>query len=323
MEGNLSQEDIILLKQFLEKHPELSVNTEFYEGTLTVSSEKFKQKSALKKSLTDYDYIAYYEGDLSEFKKQEVEEFVDTNSHAKKEFELYAKLKLQPQSIVFDNKQALKKRGVVITFKRFAYTAASVAALWLMFLLVYSPNQQYRPLKNIASNNYEEINEDVEDFSFLEPTQSLSEKLVVTKKTKKNNIKNNLSLVYSITPKDTVIKQNHIDKIEQEIFNKTDDYLAFMEREDNNFGTVVIVGDKMSNKKTTTNKLTVKQYLVSKIKKNILKTKDQNSTKLEIDDFATMIAGVSNDKVTLTKKGEDDYINVHTRYFSFNRKISN
>jgi hypothetical protein len=317
-EGNLSQEDIVLLKQFLEKHPELAVNTEFYESTLTVSSEKFNQKSALKKSLTNDDYIAYHEGELSKFKKQEVEEFVDTNSHAKKEFELYAKLKLQPQPIVFENKQALKKKGIVFPFKRMAYYASSAAAIWLLAIWLLPQTQQYSPKAMLSYQSEIENEEPLPTDNNATVTQAITS---VVKSAKQH------------TP-----KTPHVETINEEKIN--DDNLAQLnthvnltpiEQEINselkhdrstydNFATNDVAS--VVAKKSSTRYLTPKQYLISKFKRNVLNV-EEDDTELEVEDFGGVLANISNEKITLQKRESGQHLTINTKYFSFDKKISN
>lgn len=319
MEGNLSNEEGALLKEFLQQHPEISVDENLLkEPILLGNSIVFKQKENLKKTITEDDLIAYHEGDLSALQKNDVEVFAATNTSLKKDFALYAKLKLQPEVIVFEHKHLLKKKGVVISFKRIIYTASSVAALWLVFMFLFAPSRQYNPRNKIASQSSFESTLEADDFDFLQPKKLEVDHYKTP--SKHNAPKHNIEFL---------LTDNNIEKTEKEnveldsIISQKNDYsLAFLEQE-NSYGAIIIRESEEIKKPSKTKKFTVKQYLISKIKNNILKVKDDNETQFEVDDFTGVLASISNDKIMLMKKDGEDYINVHTRYFSFNKKISN
>lgn len=323
-EGNLSNEDILLLKEFLSQHPEISIDEKLISEPISLQKNiVFDKKENLKKLISEDDIIAYHEGNLNSIQKKDVEDFIATDSELIKDFELYGKLKLNPEQIVFEHKHLLKKKGAVITFKRVVYAASSIAALWLFFMLFFSPNQQYTPVKNIAINNNSIIEDDNEDISFLYPKKPKREERTLINKTQKKVNRNTIDVENELKTNESLIEPGFDMLVDEATNNNSEINFAFIDEEENNYGAVIIKDHSIKSVKPTEKKLTIKQFLVSKLKKNVLKVNDENPTKLEVDDFAIMLAGVSKDKITLTKKGNEDYINIHTRYFSFNRKISN
>lgn len=321
-EGTLSSEDVVLLKKFLKNHPEIKLDDDLLNQTLNTADIYFSEKNMLKKSLSDDDYIAYHEGDLSSLKKQEIEEYIITDTNAKNDFELYAKLKLQAQQIVFPNKLALKKKGVVFTFKRVAYYASAIAAIFVLAFLLFKDTTSIYIPKTLTVNNDVKNTLPIqeESFKFLIPKEKSVQQ---TKKTTVKLIAQNDEKIIEKREK-TINEDKLSDKIvthqsteTEELNNRIEayfDYMNIVQEEEKNV---------LAEENTAPEKLTVKEFLVSKFKKHILKVDDETPTKLEVNDFAKTLASVSNNKIFIETNGVYEHLKMQTKLFSFDKKISN
>jgi hypothetical protein len=316
MEGSLNQADIALLKEFLKNHPEIHVDDDFLSQTISSSDSFFNDKHALKKFLTDDVYIAYHEGDLSELEKQEVEEYVAINDTAKKDFELYQKLKLSPPHIVFENKQALKKKGIVFPFKRLAYYTSAAAAMWLLVLWLMPNEQNYQPQPLANYSNTEEL----EDPSFELKVTHQHAPLTTIKQSSKQE--NTMVADNSAPEEENSFLELTLNQKQPELIDVEDNSVVFFMRDidDDNDSFATTENNRHSDKKSS-RQFTPKQFLVDVFKRKILKV-DDNQTELEAYDFAGVLARISNDKIMLQKKEDGNHLAIHTKYFSFEKKFS-
>lgn len=145
-DGNLSREVVIELMQFLEDNPDLKEEFESFEN-INLEQEEivYSNKSSIKKteilsfgSLSEKNYensfVAYFEGDLDNNKKQEVEKFIELNPSLSKEFEVHSKLRLHKEEISFENKSQLKRKQRIGVWQyRSMAAAASIALLMSAF----------------------------------------------------------------------------------------------------------------------------------------------------------------------------------------------
>jgi hypothetical protein len=316
MEGNLNQGDIALLKEFLKNHPEIHVDNDLLSQTISSSDNLFNEKQALKKSLTDEDYIAYHEGDLSELEKQEVEEYVAINDTAQKDFEQYQKLKLSPLHIIFNDKQALKKKGIIFPFKRLAYYTSAAAAMWLMVLWLIPNEQNYQPQPLANYSNTEEL----EDTSFELKVTHQDAPLTTTKQSSKQE---NTMVAENSTPEEeNSFLELTLNQKQPELIGVEDNSVVFFVRDvDDDNDSFATTENKRHSDKKSLRQFTPKQFLVDVFKRKILKV-DDNQTELEVDDFAGVLARISNDKIMLQKKEDGNHLAIHTKYFSFEKKFS-
>lgn len=145
-EGTLTAEQEKELFLFLELHPHLCEELDAFENvTLDDEAEVFEAKDAVKKmNISEEDLIAYTERSLSADQQQQVETLAAQNKALKRELALYASTRLVPDTtIVFKNKAALKKRGVVISLQNnyaFLRVAAAILLLAGLFFLVRTFN---------------------------------------------------------------------------------------------------------------------------------------------------------------------------------------
>lgn len=153
-EGTLSLELVKELMEFLSRHPELKEELESFEAVTLNAPLKitYEEKENLKKytgkitsSSFDEYAVEYVEGILPGERQKELAAFINLNPHFEKEFELYKKTKLTPDTaIVFDDKASLKKKESKPVIWYWS-AAASVAILIGAFFMVNrneSPNKK-------------------------------------------------------------------------------------------------------------------------------------------------------------------------------------
>jgi len=145
-DGKLDAEATSALMLFLDENPDLKEEFELFKQPLPKPKQiVFEKKETLKKqavkavaeinedSYENY-FIGFYEGDLNQEEKADLEIFLGLNEFLQKEFELFGKLKLQADtSIFFPAKETLKKKPE----RRIIYYAVSVAAIVLLFFSIY------------------------------------------------------------------------------------------------------------------------------------------------------------------------------------------
>lgn len=126
LEGDLTEEQVVMVNVFLAKNPQLQKEFDIFNKTKisTDLSIQFPGKESLKKiavpdseitteNCTEY-FIANIEGELSVEQEKLLTVFLADNPELKKEFDLFFKTKISPDSsIVFDRKESLKKSVII------------------------------------------------------------------------------------------------------------------------------------------------------------------------------------------------------------------
>lgn len=149
LDGQLSPSQEELLWSFLHKNPDLKQELEEFESVHIPSHEhdqEFSGKQQLKKSILldenqssifDELCIRYIEGDLSLKEKAALNEYLNSNPQKAKAFKIYKQTKFQADlSIIFPEKEKLKKSGIIFAMKRF-YPYIAVAASILLLIAAY------------------------------------------------------------------------------------------------------------------------------------------------------------------------------------------
>jgi hypothetical protein len=145
-EGNLTGELQVELELFLIQHPELEINLdELSLVTLENEDASFSNKNSLKKSEADLvsetQFIGYIENQLPENERLAVEKSCAINPSLAKELALYNNtIAKADETIVFENKQSLKRKPKVIWFN-FSATqyAAAACIVFLIGLFILWP----------------------------------------------------------------------------------------------------------------------------------------------------------------------------------------
>lgn len=145
LEGNLSEEDTVLLFEFLDKHPELKLED---EGLVTLNDEppvlddQFKMglkqvefnETAITPNNAEQFMIAETEGLLSNEKLRELDKFVGSDNERIRLRRTFAATKLKPDvRVVFADKDSLKRNKRITLWPVISLAAAACAAV--LFLL--------------------------------------------------------------------------------------------------------------------------------------------------------------------------------------------
>ena len=154
LEGKLSTSEIALLMAFLADNPDLADELDNIRDNQIIPDSKVASTNFnfLKKKFGDISLdshcfeefcIAYHEGDLNNEDQEKLMEYIGLDTSKQKLFETYKNLRVQPnESIVFQNKAALKKTAIIPTVwtrKRIIQLSSSIAAAALvLFALNYS-----------------------------------------------------------------------------------------------------------------------------------------------------------------------------------------
>jgi hypothetical protein len=157
-EGNLPGDMQIELELFLIQHPELKTDlSELALFTLDTEEITFSGKQHLKKTeqelVSEEQFIAYIENQLPLNERTAIEKSCASNPVLSKELSLYTKtIAKADSSIVFENKESLKRKPKVIWFN-FSATqfAAAASVLFLIGLFVLWPKSDDNSLNNSVS----------------------------------------------------------------------------------------------------------------------------------------------------------------------------
>lgn len=159
-EGNLTDELQMELELFLIQHPELDINlADLALVYVEEESASFSNKINLKKSETDLvseeQFIAYIEHQLSTDEKIIVEKSCLVNPSLANELALYQKtIAVADTNIIYQNKNELKRKAKVIWFD-FSITqyAAAACILFLIGIFIFWPKNNSINNSNLAANS--------------------------------------------------------------------------------------------------------------------------------------------------------------------------
>jgi len=148
VDNELSSEDRSMVEEFVKLHPDLKEELELLsQFKFTPDNDiVFENKEELLKvngetpASYEESLLSYIDNELTAQQRIDVEQFVNANPAAKKELELLQQTKLQPETIVFTNKESLyrkeeKVRSLPVRWWR-AAAAILILALGLTTALV-------------------------------------------------------------------------------------------------------------------------------------------------------------------------------------------
>ena len=171
-DGNLSDEQVALLRSFLEENPDLKAEAEAISFPfLTSPGDSFGRKDLLKRtpeemesSQVEYLSVGWLENDLNPEQLVDLEHSIKSNPANRKLFESIQKIRLKPSQAEYKNKSLLIRHSPGSKIFRLSLmvsgAAATVALLVLSILFVPRYLQSKR---NVASR------ETVADTSKSEP----------------------------------------------------------------------------------------------------------------------------------------------------------
>lgn len=163
LEGLLSPAQKIAFENTLAADRSLALQLEQYKTTLLKAdlNEGLVSKASLLKTEDDLilrdPAISYLEKQMSAAEEKEFELQLAADSSLKKDYELLAKTKLQADaSVIYPNKEELKKETKVIVLFTLRRVTAVAAALLLLFgltvIINYYNNQQVQPTQFAGKN---------------------------------------------------------------------------------------------------------------------------------------------------------------------------
>ncbi|RFS23238.1 hypothetical protein DVR12_09465 [Chitinophaga silvatica] len=163
VDGELNEEEVTLLQQFLLKYPHLQQELELLEGTkLTPDTDVvFDHKAVLYKQNIDSEaytdlMLSYIDGELDDVSTEKLLQYVNTTTEAEKELTIFRQAKLTPDSsIVFGDKSSLYRRSAKTgtIYRRIGWSAAIAAVVAGFIVWVLPTHQPEVPVTapNIAS----------------------------------------------------------------------------------------------------------------------------------------------------------------------------
>lgn len=212
-EGNLSDESQIELELFLIQHPELNIDlSDLALVELDNEAISFSNKNNLKKSESDLvsetQFIDYIENQLSINEKLNIEKSCAANPPLEKELKLFSSTIVKVDtSIIYENKESLKRRSKIIWFNFSASKfAAAASVLFLIGLFIFWPKTQ-----NTINNSQladKEIKEAPTTKNFI-ANNSINHKNITAKTSNAKNKKVLISKNPVISNSQTALK-NHI-----------------------------------------------------------------------------------------------------------------
>jgi hypothetical protein len=161
LDGKLTATEVAEVLVFLERHPEIK---ETFDGVsdihLDTESIPFDVTPLLKPGYThakaDYEplLVGALEGDLTAEEQTKLEKGILLYPELTRDKELFALTLLTPdQSVVFTNKQQLKKGNVFVLYRN---TLVRMAAILLMASLIGVTYQQFQPGGSRQQSNHSE-----------------------------------------------------------------------------------------------------------------------------------------------------------------------
>lgn len=214
IDNELSQQERMEVKAFLELHPQL--NEEFHAFQITVQSPeeginlldksfllKNESSSCIDQNNFEEYFVAYHDNELNPQEQEEVENFITGSPNFKTDFELIKKTKLvADETIIFPNKKLLYKKeaGKVVPMIMWRALAAAVfTGFGLWFFISYS-NQKVEIPPIIVAKNVEKTgapnssliaksNKVLQPEKVISPATSILEKETITQNNSNNKIK--------------------------------------------------------------------------------------------------------------------------------------
>lgn len=198
IEHTLTKEEISILDTQIKLYPELEKELKLFELTLIKPdlSIEFSAKDSLKHieiSTTEL-CIGHIENELSVVQKKEFNTLLNHSDDFKKEFELFNKTILKPDtSIVFPNKSSLKHKTLTPAKVLFTRIIPAAAAIALLVIIAFNSGffgKQNQTGKMFANSNKQ--NHIIVPKKQITPIENSSENNFAITTNKQKQIKNNI-----------------------------------------------------------------------------------------------------------------------------------
>jgi len=135
-----------MVESFLENHPDLKEELDMLMQYKLVPDESivFDNKETLVKgdaviNIANYEewFLLYIDNELSISQKLFVEEFITENPYAKKEFQILQQSKLQPETVVFANKESLYRKEEKVRFMPLRWQRVAAILIFALGLTTF------------------------------------------------------------------------------------------------------------------------------------------------------------------------------------------
>ncbi|MES2761676.1 MAG: hypothetical protein V4677_05695 [Bacteroidota bacterium] len=282
-EGNLSDEGQMELELFLIQHPELQINLDELSSVLLDSETvSFSDKANLKRTDEDLvsgaQFIAYVENQLTDKERLEIEKSCSVNPSLLKELVLYnSTIAKADESIVFENKEFLKRKPKVIWFNFSAtqYAAAACVAFLIGLFMLWPQTEE-----GVHSTLAEKTN---------------TTKTDVQTSVNTNNSQHNIETV--ATPKESTnsLAQNaHSNKIQQQtLANNTTTNIISQENNVTNESIIPPVNNNQSIEQPPKNEIFVAQNTAPSVKqKTVVQVISENDDELVVSNEPVKKKGI-------------------------------
>jgi len=159
LEGNLSEEEIIVVENFLENNPDLKeefdlLDFESVNLKPVVSSTDFsflKKEQAIDSDNETNFFIGKLEGDLSEEEEKMLALYLKENPEKRKVFDSFQQTKLTPIVHFYTGKKKLKKQPSRTLFYSLA-TSAAAAAIFAVIVFNFNTQETIYQASNFKNN---------------------------------------------------------------------------------------------------------------------------------------------------------------------------
>ncbi len=220
LEGNLDIETRKEFELFLSENPQVAEELNDIE-TITLSRPNitFENKDFLKKSeIEDISYVEYLiiseiEGLATDKEKQELKELIESDSRIKLLYKQFLNTKLSPETVIFEDKNKLKKTKVVVMPS--LLTIAVAASLILLFWIFGRTNNQQNAIfakmtdfDLISTNNLQKQKESL--LAKMPVIDSISKKNIIALNNTHSNINHIIHSNNQTQPTDTFYVQENI-----------------------------------------------------------------------------------------------------------------
>lgn len=157
LDGNLSNDQLLVLRKFLEENPDIDQElNSFEEVRTTPDNKKYPNRNLLKKSpseITEEQFnhlcVAWLEDDLSEKQSAELLEIAAVNTSYQRSFNLIKNLKLKPEIIRYPGKNKLiKKSPGLVSARQIIITGLSIAATVAILVIAFNNDEEKSPALN-------------------------------------------------------------------------------------------------------------------------------------------------------------------------------
>ena len=239
------------VENFVKQNPDLAKELEILQrSTLANETLVFDQKEFLYRrekgiSLSNYEeyFLLSADNELNKEQSNELEKFILKHPDLQKEFTVLKQTKLEPETILFANKEALyrktkPKRIIPVSWMRMSVAAAFIALVAMTWLYIEnngtaSKNNAYAVFKKHVNKSAEKSNQSLDHENIKEQSGNTFNKQSEAKNDVKNIAASKEKIINTQKiriPKETFAFKKPENNVERKITN-ADNNIAFTETE--------------------------------------------------------------------------------------------